>query len=146
LRDLRATGAELRLPYYLGLLAQARTRAGRHEAAAETLAEGFEVAERNAESWTLPSLHLIEGELLLTGPPAGRMEAEACFRRAATIARDQGAIALVLRATAAVCRFWAGRGQRSRARNALAPIYAKFTEGLDSSDLIEAKALLDSLQ
>jgi predicted ATPase len=141
----RATGAELRLPYYLALLGRAQVRAGRRDEAAAALADGFAVAERNAESWTLPGLHLLQGDVLLSGRPRGRAEAETCFGRAVSIAREQGAVSLVLRATLALARLWVDLGRRHEARDALAPICAGFTEGLETPDLIEARALLDSL-
>ena len=90
-------------------------------------------------------LHRLEGELLLIkqGQKAG--EAEDCFRKALDTARHQQAKSLELRAAMSLSRLWRQEGKRKEAHELLAPIYGWFTEGYDTSDLKEAKALLEEL-
>jgi predicted ATPase len=90
-------------------------------------------------------LHHLKGELLLATDPANSAEAEALFRRALDIARAQEAKSLELRAATSLARLWQRQRKRAEARALLAPVYAWFTEGFDTGDLVEAKALLDEL-
>jgi predicted ATPase len=89
-------------------------------------------------------LHRLKGELLLrrAGPTE---EAEACFRQALDTARHQQAKSLELRAVTSLSRLWQQQGKRAEAHDLLAPVYGWFTEGFDTIDLQEAKALLDAL-
>jgi predicted ATPase len=87
----------------------------------------------------------LKGELLLARPPRQEAEAETCFLRAIAIAAQQGAKSLELRAAISLGRLWQAQEQREQTRALLAPLYAWFTEGLETVDLIEAKALLDAL-
>ena len=142
-RDLRATGAELRLPHYLGILADIYRRAQRLEDATVTLAEARAVAECNAEHWTDASLHLIDGDLALA--IGDQAVAERCLRRAVESAQAQNAPALVLRSRTRLARLLANGVQRAEAYDELAKIYGWFTEGFDTRDLKEAKVLLEEL-
>jgi predicted ATPase len=90
-------------------------------------------------------VYRLKGELLLTCSFKYDAEAEACFQQALAIARRQQAKALELRAAMSLSRLWQQQGKRAEAYNLLAPIYSWFTEGFDTSDLQEAKALLDEL-
>jgi predicted ATPase/class 3 adenylate cyclase len=142
--DIRATGAELRLPYYLGLIAELSHRAGRDDGAAGALSEAMAVAQRNEESWNDPNLHMLKGRL--GSATAGEnAEHEACLRQAIAIAKTQGAMSLVLRATVSLARLQAERGRGVEARDLLAPVYGWFTEGFGTPDLVKARVLLEKL-
>ena len=142
-RDLRATGAELRLPHYLGILADLYRRAQRLEDATVTLAEARAVAERNAEHWADASLHLLEGDLALA--IGDQAEAERCLRRAMESAQAQNARALLLRGSTKLTRLLAEGDRRTEAYDELAKIYGSFTEGFETVDSREARAVLDGI-
>jgi predicted ATPase len=142
---LRAAGANVRRSYYLALLADVSRRAGRHGAAQSAIAEALAFAEESGERWWEADLYRLKGELLLALSTDNRTEAAACFHRALEIARQQSAKAFELRAATSLARLWAEQGQRSEARNLLAPVYDWFTEGFDTADLKLAGALLDDL-
>jgi predicted ATPase len=152
LAALRATGAELRRPYYLELLAEAHGRAGQTEEGLQLLDEALELVHKTGERWREAELYRLRGELCLL-QAAGRVsprtapaeDAETCFHRALTIARGQQARSLELRAAMSLSRLWRQRGKPDQAREVLAPIYGWFTEGFDTADLREAKALLEDL-
>jgi class 3 adenylate cyclase/predicted ATPase len=145
LRDLRAAGADVRRSYFLALLADVYARSGRTEAARSAIAEAFAFAEESGERWWEAELYRLKGELLLAQATANCAEAEACFHRALEIGRRQSAKAFELRAATSLARLWAGRGERAQAHDLLAPLYGWFTEGFDTADLKDAKALLDEL-
>jgi tetratricopeptide (TPR) repeat protein len=142
LRDLRATGAELRVPYYLGLLADALGRIGRAAAAEAALDEAFETARRNGEARTEPELHLVRAKLLGADRPE---EAEASIRRAIATAERQGGLSLALRARVRLARMRQAQGRALEAKKCLAQCYGAFSEGFETPDLIEARRLLDEI-
>lgn len=90
-------------------------------------------------------LHRIKGELLLTQPVADEQQAETCFQNALKVARGQSAKSLELRAAMSLSRLWQRQGKKEEARQLLAEIYGWFTEGFDTADLKEAKALVEEL-
>jgi predicted ATPase len=90
-------------------------------------------------------LYRLQGELLLRLPLPDVGQADACFQQALDVARRQQAKALELRATLSLSRLWQQQGKREAALQVLAPVYGCFTEGLDTSDLQEARALLEAL-
>jgi tetratricopeptide (TPR) repeat protein len=139
----RATGAT---PYTwnLCLLASGLGRIGRPEEGLEVVEEGFASAAKTGEQLGSPWLHRVKGELLAQNPSDGA-KAEPCFRTAIEIARRQSARSQELRATRSLARLLAGSGRRDEARAMLADIYGWFTEGFDTADLKDAKALLDEL-
>jgi len=159
----RATGAELEMPYWLSLLAQAQGRAGQLEEGLRTLAEAMRIVQQSGGRICEAELHRLQGELLLQqavpkdqqgafGPPDPVaidarvvIESEACFRDAIEIARRQQAKSLELRATTSLSRLLQRQGRRDEARQMLAKIYGWFTEGFDTADLKDAKALLGEL-
>ncbi|MDP3796182.1 MAG: adenylate/guanylate cyclase domain-containing protein [Polaromonas sp.] len=147
----RATGAELWQTHFLALLADAYGKAGQTEAGLKTLAEALAVVDRTEERVYEAELHRLKGELTLLQPSregeeAGdRDEAEACFLQAIAIARRQDARSLELRAVMALSRLWRQQGKAGDARQMLAESYGWFTEGLDTADLQEARALLGEL-
>ena len=141
---LKASGARLRLPYYLGLLAQVCGRAGRAEDGLAAVDEGMAASRAHNERWWDAELHRVRGELLLaSGVDAD--EAKTAYFRAMEIARTQQARALELRAATSLARVYQNQHRQKKARGLLTQIYDKFTEGFDTMDLREAKALLDEL-
>jgi predicted ATPase len=91
-------------------------------------------------------LHRLEGEILVSLPTRDAAAALKCFRRAVATAREQDARSWELRAATSLARWWAECGKRQEAREILAPVYGWFTEGFDTADLKDAKALLDELE
>jgi predicted ATPase len=141
----RAARAELLRPYYLGLLAEAQGRGGQVGEGLNTLTEALGVVEGTGERMWEAELYRLKGELLLMSADKHSPETEACLRQALTIARRQEAKSLELRAAMSLCRLWQQQGKQAEARELLAPLYGWFTEGFDTADLREAKALLAAL-
>jgi predicted ATPase len=141
----RATGAEALRPYYLALLAEALERGGQVEEGLQLLAEALAVANDTGECRWDAELHRLKGEFLLARPAVQHAEAEICFRQALDVARRQEAKSLELRAAMSLARLWQQQGKQAEAHALLAPVYGWFTEGIDTTDLQEAKALLDAL-
>ncbi len=136
------TGNQAGAPLFFGILAEAQQTAGLPADARQTVATGLAVAEYTGQHSNDAELQRIDGALLLAtgGTPA---DAEALFGRALDIARSQQAKAFELRAATSLARLWQRQGKRDEARDLLAPVYGWFTEGFDTRDLIEAKALLE---
>jgi predicted ATPase len=145
LAALRATGASLRLPYYLALLAEACGRTGQAMEGLALLAEALAQAHKAEEFWMEAELHRLKGELLLLLSGDHYAEAEACLHQALAIARRQQAKALELRTATSLSRLWQQQGKQTEAHQLLAEIYGWFTEGFDTPDLQDAKALLEAL-
>jgi predicted ATPase len=141
----RATGAKVFRPYGLALLAAASAQVGQPEAGLNFLAEALAVLDETGERRWEAELHRLKGELLLACSAERDTQAETCFRHALDIARCQEAKALQLRAAVSLARLWQQQGKRTEAHEFLAPIYGWFTEGFDTADLQEAKALLEEL-
>ena len=142
----RATGAELYRPYFLGLLAEAYGNRGRADTGLETLTEALALVETTGERLYEAELYRLKGHLLLVRSLDHRTEAEVCFHHALAIARRQQARLLELRATISLSRLWQQQGKGDQARHMLGEVYGWFTEGFDTADLMEAKALLDALR
>jgi predicted ATPase len=138
----RATGANLESPHWLALLAAAYGKAGQPEEAVSVVRDALAEVERTGIRYYEAELHRLDGEFRLGFDEA---EAEACFQRAIAIARTQQAKSLELRAVLSLARLWCNQGKHDEARDLLAPVYSWFTEGFDTPDLKEAKALLDQL-
>jgi class 3 adenylate cyclase/predicted ATPase len=145
LMDYRATGAEALRPYCLALLAEAHGIVGEPEAGLTALAEALILADTTGERWYESELYRLKGALLLQQSSDNQVEAEHCFQQAISIARSQQAKSLELRAVMSLSRLWQQQGKRREAHALLAPIYGWFTEGFDTADLQDAKALLDAL-
>jgi predicted ATPase len=139
----RATWAELFVPHYLALLAAACSVAGQIEEASTLLEEALQIVERTGERWFAAELNRHKGQLLLRQRHSEA--AEELYREALSIAQEQEAKLWELRAAASLARLHRDQGRRAEARNLLAPVYGWFTEGFDTPDLKEAKALLDEL-
>ena len=139
----RAAGAETFMPHYIALLAGACEISGQIEEAGTLLDDALQIVERTGERWFAAELNRHKGQLLLR---QGHSEAaEELYRKALSIAEQQGAKLWELRAAASLARLRRDQGRRPEARNLLAPIYSWFTEGFDTPDLKEAKALLGEL-
>jgi predicted ATPase len=139
-----ATGGATQRTYHLALLAEALGREGQVEEGLGVLAEALALMQGTGEGFHGAELHRLRGEFLLrqgTAEVACR-EAEGCFRRALTIARQQQAKSLELRAAMSLTRLCQQQGRRAEARPLLAETYGWFTEGLDTPDLREARDLL----
>jgi predicted ATPase len=139
----RATGEELMVPYWYGLLAEAHRRANRIADGMSLLHEALELVERTEERWYEAELYRLMAEALITRSDLD--DAESWLDRALHTARKQGARFWELRAGTRLARLWRDQGRRTDAHDLLAPIYGCFTEGFDTTVLKEAKALLDDL-
>jgi class 3 adenylate cyclase/tetratricopeptide (TPR) repeat protein len=147
LKEFIKTGAGLRMPHYLGLLAGIHRKAGWRAAGLKLLTRAAQIAERNHETWCNAMLELERGELLLldaSEEAAG--EADAAFKHAIDIATHQGSKTLELRASVAQARHCAKQGKGPKALDRLSSIYGWFSQGFDTPDLLEAKTLLDVRQ
>jgi predicted ATPase len=146
LHGLRAIDARVFLPLLVGLLADALRKSGRLEEAAAALDEAFAAAQQNEEIWWNAELHRVKGELsLASSADATGDGAERCFRQAIEIARQLSAKSLELRAVTSLSCLLQKQGKKEEARQMLAEIYGWFTEGFDTADLKDAKALLDEV-
>jgi predicted ATPase len=141
----RATGAELERPYHLCLLAEVYRETGRLDDGLGALAEALVNANEHENHVSESEIHRLKGELLLKRDGSNDAEAQRCFERAVEIARKQNAKSLELRATTNLARLLRDTGRRDEGRAMLANIYGWFTEGFDTRDLKEAKALFDQL-
>ena len=141
----RSTGATLWMPWYLAELARAHAQLGQFDDAWRCIGEAMTAVETTKERWCEAEVHRIAGEIALMSPERNAAKAEAYFERALAIAREQKAKSWELRAAMSMARLWRDQGKRQQARDLLAPVYGWFTEGFDTLDLKEAKALLDEL-
>ena len=131
------------MPYHIALLARACEIAGQIEEALTLLDDALQIVERTGERWFAAELNRHKGQLLLR---QGHSEAaEELYRKALSIAEEQEAKLWELRAAASLARLRRDQGRHAEARDLLAPVYGWFTEGFDTADLKEAKALLDEL-
>jgi predicted ATPase len=143
LSDFRTTGTEVFMPHYIALLARACEISGEAGEASALLDEASQIVERTGERCLAAELCRHKGELLLR---QGHLEeAEELHRKALIIAREQEAKMWELRAAASLARLCRDQGRRAEARDLLTPVYGWFTEGFDTPDLKEAKALLAEL-
>jgi predicted ATPase len=138
-------GPTLLRPYWLALLAEAYGRAGQPQAGLQVLAEAMTLMTTTGMWWSEAEMSRLQGALRLQLPNPDVCQAEACFQQALAVACRQQAKSLELRAALSLSRLWQQQGKRHAARALLAPIYGWFTEGFDTPDLQEAKALLEML-
>jgi class 3 adenylate cyclase/predicted ATPase len=141
----RATGAAVVVPYFCTVLAEVSAHLGHMEDGLQALAEAHTLVEQHDERWWEAEVHRLRGVLLLRQPGTPQAEAESCFQQALDVARRQEAKSLELRAAMSLSRLWQQQGRHTAARDLLAPIYGWFTEGFDTADLQDAKALLEEL-
>jgi predicted ATPase len=141
----RATGAAVFVPYFYTWLADVSAQLGHVEDGLQALAEAHTLVEQHEERRWEAEIARLRGVLLLRQTGAPPAEAEAWVRRALHVARRQEAKSLELRAAMSLGRLWQQQGRRDEARALLAPIYGWFSEGFNTADLQEAKALLEEL-
>src|SRR5207245_4285967 len=145
LSAFRATGAEIERSYFLALLAEAYGMMEQPETGLTMLTEALALVDTTGEHWYEPELYRLKGALLLQQSADHHAEAESCFHHALEIARSQQAKSFELRAATSLARLWQSQEKRDEARQLLGNVYGWFTEGFDTADLQEAKALLDAL-
>jgi predicted ATPase len=139
-----AAGQMVARPHYLVLLAEAAGHAGQVAEGLRLLAEALAALETNEGA--MIEAYRLQGELLLRQAIPDATQAEACFQQALTVARHHQAKSIELRAATSLARLWHQQGKRQEAYDLLAPVYNWFTEGFDTADLQDAKALLDALE
>jgi predicted ATPase len=141
----RQSGMTLWTPSYKSDLATAYATLGQFDLAGASIRDALEHIETSKETWFEADVRCVAGEIALMSPERDAAGAQAHFERAIDVARLQKARSLELRAAANLARLWRDQDKRDEARELLAPIYGWFTEGFDTRDLLEAKALLDEL-
>ena len=149
----RASGAQFLITFLLSLLAEGHGKAGRAEEGLTILSEALNLVEENGECMWEAELYRLKGELLKASSSGSSSkqkadienEVEECFIKALDTARSQRAKSLELRAAVSMSRLWSRQGKKEEAKKLLAEVYGWFTEGFDTADLKEAKALLDEL-
>ena len=141
----RATGAKVRGPQWLALLAEACLDTGRVEEGLSAVSEALALTEQTAARYREAELDRLEGELRLAAKQPDESGVEASFRKAIAIARAQQAKSFELRAATSLARLLARQDRCEEARDLVAPVYGWFTEGFDTPDLKDAKALLDQV-
>jgi class 3 adenylate cyclase/tetratricopeptide (TPR) repeat protein len=129
---------------YLALLAETYARVGQLTKGLEALAAGLATVAKSGGRWWKAELYRLRGELLLQQTALPPAEVEACFRQALDVARRQQAKSLELRAAMSLSRLWQRQGKRDEAHALLAPLYGWLTEGFDTAELREARALLET--
>ena len=145
LAALQATGVEVFQSRYLALLAETYGKAAQIEDGLSTVAEALAFVQRTEERFYEAELHRLQGELLLQQSEHSAPVAAASFHKAIEIAQKQEAKSWELRAATSLARLWQGQGKVAEARELLSPVYNWFTEGFDTADLKDAKALLSEL-
>jgi predicted ATPase len=128
---------------YLPFLATAHKRLNQFDEAWHVIDEAMTMVKTSKESWGEAEVYRVTGEIALAWAKPDK--AQAYFDRALAVARQQRAKSLELRAAMSLARLWRDQGKVSEARELLAPVYGWFTEGFDTRDLKEAKALLEEL-
>jgi class 3 adenylate cyclase/predicted ATPase len=145
MKALRSTGATLWTPLYLSYLTLAHAQLGQFDDAWRCIEEAMTAVEATNERWYEAEVYRVAGETALMPEKPDRAKAEAHFVRALAVARRQQAKSWELRAATSLARLRRDQGKRADARELLAPVYEWFTEGFDTPDLKEAKALLAEL-
>ena len=140
----RATGAGDRTSH-IAWLAEGYGKRGQPEEGLTILGEALSQIDITGQHEDEAESYRLKGELLLQQSPANATEAETCFHQAISVAQNQQAKSWELRAATSLARLWQSQGERDEARELLEPVYSWFTEGFDTADLIDAKALLDVL-
>jgi predicted ATPase len=142
---IQTTGQRLSRSAYLARLAEACGNSGQVEAGLRLLAEALVHVDHTGERYYEAEVYRLKGELLLRQAVPDSLQAEACFQQALTIACRQQAKSWELRAATGLGRLWQQQDKRTEAYDLLAPVYGWFTEGFDTADLQDARALLEEL-
>jgi predicted ATPase len=142
--DWHNLGAHAHDTVFLGFLAEAHLRVGQFDEALTSLDRAAEAVAATGERYYQAELHRLRGAVLAA--TGNMVEAESWFRQALDTACSQQAKSLELRAATSLARLWLDQGKRAQAQDLLAPAYGWFTEGFDTADLKDAKALLDELR
>jgi class 3 adenylate cyclase/predicted ATPase len=142
---MHSAGATVWTPFFLSELASAYAELGQREEAWRYVGEAIAMVETAKQRWCEAEVNRVGGKIALMSPEPDGAKAEAYFDRALTVARKQQAKAWELHAAMSMARLWRDQGKRQQAHDLLAPVYGWFTEGFDTLDLKEAKALLDEL-
>ena len=145
LSTFQETGTKCFLPYFNALVAEAEVRMGHIEDGLRVLTQALHMVNTTGERWWEAEIHREKGELILLQSLEHQSDAESCFNKAIDVARKQQAKSPELRAVMSMSRLWRSQGKIEEARNLLSKIYGWFTEGFDTADLKDAKALLDEL-
>jgi predicted ATPase len=133
------------MPLYLSCLARAHVDLGKFDDAWRCIGEAMTSVETTKERWYEAELNRLAGEIALQSPKPDTIKAEDHFERSLAVSRQQQAKSWELRAAMSLARLWRNQGKEQQARELLAPVYGWFTEGFDTRDLKEAKALLEEL-
>jgi len=141
----RSTGATIYMPLHLSLLARANAELGQFDDAWRYMGEAMVAIETTNERWFEAEVNRIAGQITLVSPEPNTAKAQTYFERALQTARQQKAKSWELRAAMSMACLWRDQGKPQQARELLAPVYGWFTEGFDTRDLKEAKALLDTV-
>ena len=142
---IRSTGTTCWMPLYSSNLARAYVELGKFDDAWRCIREATTAIETTKERWFEAEVNRVAGEIALKSPQPDAAKAEGYFERALEVARQRQAKSWELRAAMSLARLWRDQGKVQEARELLAPVYGWFTEGFDTRDLKEAKALLDEL-
>ena len=145
LAAFRSTGSTLWMPLHMSCLAIAHRDLDRFDEAWRCIGEATTAIETTGERWYEAEVLRVAGEIAMMSPERDTAKAEMFFDRALAVARQQQARSWELRAAMSMAKLWREQGQRDKARDLLAPVYGWFTEGFDTLDLKDAKALLDDL-
>jgi predicted ATPase len=145
LRAAGATGGVNITTLMLASLAEAHGKIDQNEEGLRVLAEALALVDKTEERFWEAEIHRLKGELLLQLSSDNAVEAESCYQKALSIAQNQEAKSLELRAATSLAQLWQSQNKRQEAHDLLAPVYNWFQEGFDTADLIDAKALLDEL-
>ena len=146
LTALRAIGQKVTLSFFVTLLAGVYETVGHAEKGLTMLADAIEHVNQTGERWYEAEVYRVQGQLLLQQSPDNAVDAETCFHQAISIAQNQSAKSWELRASTSLARLWQSQRKRDEARELLGGVYGWFTEGFDTADLIDAKALLVELE
>jgi predicted ATPase len=145
LAEFRATGSTFWTPLFVSYLAKAYAELRQFDDAWRSIDEVITAVQATKETLCEAEVHRVAGEIALLSPEADATKAQTYLERALAIARQQQAKSWELRAAMSMARLWRDQGKRQQARDLLAPVYGWFTEGFNTRDLKEAKALLDAL-
>jgi predicted ATPase len=143
--SFRSTGSTLIIPYYLSCLVSAIAECGQFDDAWRCIGEAMMAVETTKEKWCEAEVNRMAGEIALMAPEHDAVKTQASFERALAVARALQAKSWELRAAMSMARRWRDQRKCQQACNLLAPVYGWFTEGFDTLDLKQAKALLDEL-